>query len=95
MSNISYKAYMGKIVIGCTLAMSIVIIVLYSCMVTTCMRICTGVSKNNRILIERSKLILEKYYSYAKFRQRLIIELYTASENKFSRVVCSFGKIHT
>ena len=35
-SKISYKAYMGKTVICCTLAMSTVIIVLYSCMVTTC-----------------------------------------------------------
>ena len=48
-SDISYKAYMGKIVICRTLAMSIYHH-LYSCMVTMCMCtcLCTGVSKNSR-----------------------------------------------
>ena len=46
MSDISYKAYMGKTVICCTLAMNTIIAVLYLCMVTTCTCICTGVSKN-------------------------------------------------
>ena len=49
-SNISYKAYMGKTIICRTLAMSTVIIVLYLCMVTTCTYICTGVSKNSKSL---------------------------------------------
>ena len=48
MSNILYNTYMGKITICCTLAMSTVIIVLYSCMVTTWTCICTGVFKNSR-----------------------------------------------
>ena len=41
---------MGKSVICHTLAMSNIIIVWYSCMITTCMSlcICTGVSKNSR-----------------------------------------------
>ena len=34
MSNISYKAYMGKAIICHTLTTSTVIVVLYSCMVT-------------------------------------------------------------
>ena len=46
--DISYKGYIGKIVICHTLAMTTVIIFLYSCMVTTCTCICTGVSKNSR-----------------------------------------------
>ena len=33
-SNIWYKAYMGKTIICCTLTMSTIIIVLYLCMVT-------------------------------------------------------------
>ena len=37
MSNISYKVYMSKIIICHTLAMSTVIVILYSCMVTMCM----------------------------------------------------------
>ena len=37
MSNISYQAYMDKIVFCCTLQMTTVIIVLYLCMVTTCL----------------------------------------------------------
>ena len=42
---------MGKTIICCTLKMSTVIIVLYSCMVTTCMCtvVCIGVSKNLRL----------------------------------------------
>ena len=47
-SDISYKGYMGKTIICRTLTMSIVIMVLYSCMVTTCTCICTRVSKNSR-----------------------------------------------
>ena len=47
-SDISYKAYMGKTVICRTLAISTIITVLYSCMVTMCMCICTGVSKKSR-----------------------------------------------
>ena len=46
--DISCKAYMVKTVICHTLAMSTVIIDLYSCMVTTCMCICIGVSRNSR-----------------------------------------------
>ena len=46
MSDISYKAYMGKTVICRTLAISTVIIVVYLCIVTTCMCIFTGVPKN-------------------------------------------------
>ena len=42
----SYKVYMDKTVICHTLVMSTVIIVLYSCMITTF--ICAGVSKNSR-----------------------------------------------
>ena len=49
-----------------------------------------------RCLIEScigcSKLIVEKYYGHAKFHQRPKIKLYTASQNKFSRVVSSFRK---
>ena len=37
-------------------------------------------------------LILERYYSRAKLYQQPIMELYTASQNKFSRVVNPFGK---
>ena len=49
MSNISYKVYNGKIIICQTHVMSTVIIVVHSCMVTTCMCTCTGgVSKNLR-----------------------------------------------
>ena len=48
MSDISYKAYMGKAIICHTLTMSAIIIVLYSCMATTCTCICTGVSRNSR-----------------------------------------------
>ena len=47
-SDNSYKAYMGKTIICHTLAISTIIIVFYSCMVTTCTCICTGVSKNSR-----------------------------------------------
>ena len=46
--DILYKAYMAKTVICCSLAMNTIIIVLYSCMVTTCTCICTEVSKNSR-----------------------------------------------
>ena len=42
-SNISYKAYMGKTAICRTLTMSTVIILLCLCIVTTCMCICRGV----------------------------------------------------
>ena len=49
MSDISYKLYIGKTLICRTLAMSTIIIVLYSCMVTTYMCICTGVYKNSRL----------------------------------------------
>ena len=38
---------MGKIIICRTLTMSTIIITLYSCMVTMCMCICTGVSSKN------------------------------------------------
>ena len=48
MSDILCKVYMGKIVICCTLAMSIIIIALYLCFVTLCMCICTRMSKNSR-----------------------------------------------
>ena len=44
LSDISYKAYMGKTIICRTFAMSTVIIGLYLCMVTTCTCVCTGVS---------------------------------------------------
>ena len=40
--------HIGKTVICCRLPMSTIIIVLYSCMVTTCTCIYTGVSKNSR-----------------------------------------------
>ena len=49
MSDILYKAYMGKTIICHTLSMSTVIIVLYSCMVTMCKCKCTGASKNSRL----------------------------------------------
>ena len=39
---------MDETIISCTFAMSTIIIVLYSCMVTTCMCICTGLPKNSR-----------------------------------------------
>ena len=45
-----------------------------------------------------SKLMLEKYYVRAKFRKQPIIELHTASQNKFFLVVSpfwKFGKICT
>ena len=48
MSNISYKTYIGKTIICRTLSMSIIIMVLYSCMIATSMCICTEVSKNSR-----------------------------------------------
>ena len=44
-SDISYKAYMGKN----TLTMSTIIILFYSCMVTMCICIFTGLSKNSRL----------------------------------------------
>ena len=50
-SDISNKDYMGKTIICCTLTLSTVIIVLYSCMVTTYTCICTGVSKDSRFSI--------------------------------------------
>ena len=48
MRDILYKVYMGKTIINHTLTMSTVIMVLYSCMVTTCTCICTTESKNSR-----------------------------------------------
>ena len=39
-----------------------------------------------------SKLILEKYYGHSKVRQLCIMELYTASQNKFTLVVSPFRK---
>ena len=48
MSDVSYNVYMGKTVICHTLAMSTIVIVLYSSIVTSHMCICTGVSKNSR-----------------------------------------------
>ena len=48
MSNISYIVYMGNTIICRTLTMGTVIIVLYSCKVTTYMSIRTGVSKKSR-----------------------------------------------
>ena len=50
-SDISYKAYMGKTIICRTLIISTVIIALYSCTVTTCICICTGVSENLRFSV--------------------------------------------
>ena len=46
-SDISLKVYMAKTIICCVRAMSIVTIVFYSCMVTTCTCTCTAVSKNS------------------------------------------------
>ena len=62
-SDISYKAYMGKTIICHRLALSTIIIVLYSCMVTTCTCICTGVSINSRF---------SKAYTYVHKKSSLV-----------------------
>ena len=47
-SDISYKVDIGNTVVCRTLTLSTIIIDLYSCLVTMCTCICTGVFKNSR-----------------------------------------------
>ena len=49
---------MGKTIICCTFAMSTIIIVLYSCMITTCTCICTGLSKNSRFSAHKESSLI-------------------------------------
>ena len=83
-SDILYKAYMGKTVICCTLAISTVIIILYLCMVITCTCICTGVCKNSRfsaVYAHEEYIIL---YGRTLFQRRPFIAYSTSTQPSHS-----------
>ena len=88
MSDIAYKAYMSNTVICHTLTMSIctVIIVLYSCMVTTCMCICTGVCKNSRFSEVHSYMCTKNLvlYGCTLFQHRAFIACSISTQPRYS-----------